>query len=558
MQTGTESAQIAPKLASMGVSAPELDHPIRRIVIFTGGLTYSVRKGIVELVGVFPDIDWLILEHAPRRPIRILLRNQWRNLRKNGWRWIPYQAVDIAARIAKKWRRHTTRSDTKPGAQYDASEILRNTKTHYVRVADIHGDDALACVRTFAPDLGISLAAPILKSPLFETPFLGTINLHKGKLPDYRGMPPAFWEFVNGESAFGCTVHRVERGLDTGPIVCQVSMARSRYATVRGAQLALDELGVRLMCAAVRSLSEGTVSWKLQGAGGKTYTKPTLRQLSVADKQWRTRGTDSQRRRVSKDAMFWSYIHLARPLARRYLGWRNRQRMIILLYHRVSDDLRDSLTVGIEQFDAQMEWLSRHYSVVSIADIVHDRIPRNNARPVVAITFDDGYLDNYEHAVPILLRHQIPAAFFVSTGLIGRSDGFAHDLKRLGHPLPTMSWEHLKQMHDFGFLIGSHTVTHLNCGEANEDLVRRELIESRDDLRQNLGLDEVIFAYPFGGRSNMTASVLGMVRELGYAGCLSAYGGYIGGRIDPYNIERMGIECNFSMLAFRARLEGFQ
>ena len=309
---------------------------------------------------------------------------------------------------------------------------------------------------------------------------------------------------------------------------------------------------------AVRLLSEGSARWTPQGAGGKTYTKPTLRQLAAVEKQWRTGGTDSQLKRVCKDAVYWSYVNLGRPVARGYLGWRNRQRLIVLLYHRVSDDLRDSLTVGIEQFDAQMEWLSRHHSVVSIADIVRGNIPRNASRPLVAVTFDDGYLDNYEHAVPILLRHQIPAAFFVSTGLIGRSDGFAHDLQRLGRPLPSMSWEDLKEMHDLGFTIGSHTVTHLDCGAADEGLVRRELIESRDSLTGHLGLEEVIFAYPFGGRANMTPSVLRMVRELGYAGCLSAYGGFASGKIDPYGIERIGISCNFSLLAFRAQLEGLR
>jgi peptidoglycan/xylan/chitin deacetylase (PgdA/CDA1 family) len=89
------------------------------------------------------------------------------------------------------------------------------------------------------------------------------------------------------------------------------------------------------------------------------------------------------------------------------------------------------------------------------------------------------------------------------------------------------------------------------------DTVRSELVESRDTLKRNLGLREVFFAYPFGGRANMTPAVLQMVKELGYAGCLSAYGGFIGDPIDSYNIERSGIGANYSMLAFRAALEGF-
>ena len=87
--------------------------------------------------------------------------------------------------------------------------------------------------------------------------------------------------------------------------------------------------------------------------------------------------------------------------------------------------------------------------------------------------------------------------------------------------------------------------------------MERELIESRETLKQNLGLDEVVFAYPFGARTNMTPAALQLVKKQGYAGCLSAYGGCARGTIDPYNIERPGIGSNHTMLAFRAALEGF-
>jgi len=369
-------------------------------------------------------------------------------------------------------------------------------------------------------------------------------------------MPPAFWEFANGEREVGCTIHRVESGLDTGPILIERSLARSRFSTVRGMQLALDELGVQLTCEALRLLSGEMAVWKPQEAGGRTHSKPTLRQLVAVRKQsFNSRGM--QLKHACKEAFFWSYVRLARFPARRFLSWRHRQRVVILLYHRVSDELRDSLTVGIEQFDAQMDWLRRHHEIVSIADIIHENVPRSTTRPVIAVTFDDGYLDNYEHAVPILLRHQVPAAFFVSTGMIGTSEGFPHDLKRLGKALPTMTWDHLRHMLELGFVVGSHTVTHLDCGSADLGTVRRELDESRDMLKRNLGLDEVIFAYPFGGRTNMNPAALQLVKEAGYAGCLSAYGGCIAGAIDKYNVERTGIGANHTMLAFRAALEGF-
>ena len=531
--------------------------PIQKVLIITGGFNlYSVRKGIVELVRNFPRIEWMILEHAPQKPLSVLLRNQWRNIRKNGWRWIPYQAADVAAMLFRKWRRTPLAAASAPGAQYSASAVLLLPGVTHVRVADLHSEDVLAQVRAFGPDLGVSLAAPILRAPLFELPRQGTINLHKGKLPDYRGMPPAFWEFVNGEPEVGCTIHRIDSGLDTGPILVERRLPRSHHSTVRSMQLALDELGVQLTCESLRLLRGAAVTWKSQIASGRPHSKPTLRQVAAMRKRL-SGDSGLHLKRACKEMSFWNYVRIARPLAGRYLGLRNRQRVVVLLYHRINDELRDSLTVGIEQFDQQMEWLARHHQVVGIADIIHGNVPRDTARPVIAVTFDDGYLDNYEHAVPILLRYQVPAAFFVSTGMIGTTEGFPHDLKRLGKALPTMTWDQLRHMHDLGFVIGSHTVTHLDCGSAGMDTVRRELVESRDMLMQNLGLNEVFFAYPFGGRSNMNPAVLQMVKELGYAGCLSAYGGCIRGPIDPYNIERPGIGANHTMLAFRAALEGF-
>ena len=67
----------------------------RAIVVFTGDLAFAVRKGVVEIDRAIDDLSWLIVVHAPNKTPRQLLRNQWRNLRRNGWRWIPYQLGDM-------------------------------------------------------------------------------------------------------------------------------------------------------------------------------------------------------------------------------------------------------------------------------------------------------------------------------------------------------------------------------------------------------------------------------------------------------------------------------
>jgi len=100
-------------------------------------------------------------------------------------------------------------------------------------------------------------------------------------------------------------------------------------------------------------------------------------------------------------------------------------------------------------------------------------------------------------------------------------------------------------------------VTHINCARVDAETLRRELTDSRDTLRSRLGIERPIFAYPFGKRDDITPEGLAMVRELGYRGCLSAYGGANEGPIDPFGVLRIGMACGASRSGFRAAVEGF-
>ena len=82
-------------------------------------------------------------------------------------------------------------AETAPGDAFTFQAVATLPRVTMRSFSSIHCDAAVALVVGFEPDLGISLAAPILRAPLFAAPRLGTINLHKGRVPDYRGMPPA-------------------------------------------------------------------------------------------------------------------------------------------------------------------------------------------------------------------------------------------------------------------------------------------------------------------------------------------------------------------------------
>jgi len=200
--------------------------------------------------------------------------------------------------------------------------------------------------------------------------------------------------------------------------------------------------------------------------------------------------------------------------------------------------------------------LRKHCHVLSIEQLLaYPSVPRSD-RPLVCVTFDDGYLDNYLYAVPILLKHGLPASFFVATGIVGTERAFPHDVQRGNPHLPMMSWDQLREMRERGFTIGSHSVSHIDCAAEPEDLVRVELSQSLADLRRELSLRDVIFAYPYGGRRHMTSERLELVKQAGYAACLSAYGGVNVRQVDRFNVLRGGIHAGFSDRAFLFRCLG--
>lgn len=189
----------------------------------------------------------------------------------------------------------------------------------------------------------------------------------------------------------------------------------------------------------------------------------------------------------------------------------------ILMYHYVNDEepLRSKLGVSVAGFEKQMRFLKEHrYNVVTLNELV-DLLQAKKKIPLktVAITFDDGYLDNYINAYPILKKLKLPAAIFVVVNRIG---------KRLGND-EYMTWPQIQEMADSGLItIGSHSMNHLNLSEVDsEEKLRYEIFESKKILEEKLKkkidgsttLRIDFFSYPFGGVNPKTRS---LVIEAGY------------------------------------------
>jgi peptidoglycan/xylan/chitin deacetylase (PgdA/CDA1 family) len=254
---------------------------------------------------------------------------------------------------------------------------------------------------------------------------------------------------------------------------------------------------------------------------------------------------------VAKRALYVS-IHRSGLEWTRDQLWLRQGRMhaSVLCFHRVTDRIpEDAITISTARFRAIIEAVAAEYRPVAFTRMVDDL---HTSRPWrerhVAVTFDDGYIDNYECAAPILEECGVPATFFVTSGFIGSSSIAPWDTSLAGR-VGWMNWEHVRELRGRGFDIGSHTLTHCDLGKAGYEEAHREIVESKKYLEDRLGEKVPLFAFPFGQPSNMTEENRALVRQAGYSGCCSAFGGLVAPGTDPFRIPRVPVNNWFRTVA---------
>ncbi len=168
--------------------------------------------------------------------------------------------------------------------------------------------------------------------------------------------------------------------------------------------------------------------------------------------------------------------------------WAKEQYVIpIVMYHRIDGQAKLSkLSVSPESFKRQMQFLKRHrYNVVKLDDLP-DLIKKGDVPyKTIAITFDDGYENNYTEAYPVLKEQNIPATIFISPALIGKED--------------YLGWDQVIELSESGLVsIGSHTMTHAWLpGKAIQNL-DIEIADSKRAIESHLRKEIDSFSYPLG------------------------------------------------------------
>lgn len=302
---------------------------------------------------------------------------------------------------------------------------------------------------------------------------------------------------------------------------------------------------------------------------------------------------------VDRAAAWSGLLWLGRRMARRSLT--------ILTYHRVLDespaagDEMSNLVVRRDHFAAQAAWLARNARVVTVsqglASLARDD---RSDRPLVAMTFDDGYADSATNAAPILEAHGIRGTFFVASGFVAgeslwfdrasaflrtcpsgpRRDAAAATLGAEGGsrlrtldrwlgwlksmpaderegvlrgvgatgPVPgcePMTPEQIRVLADMGHEIGAHTVTHPILPREPAERVRDELVRCRSDLESWTGAAVVGFCYPNGRWSE---GVRAAVADAGYAYATTTRRGVVSRGNDAFTLCRRWVASDTSTL----------
>jgi peptidoglycan/xylan/chitin deacetylase (PgdA/CDA1 family) len=296
----------------------------------------------------------------------------------------------------------------------------------------------------------------------------------------------------------------------------------------------------------------------------------------------------------------------------------------VLVYHRVQKAEghafdKDVIEATPDEFDEQVGMLKRRHTVVDgeeLAALVEK--PGTLRGFPVAITFDDGYRDNYTNAFPILRSHGVRATFFLPTDLIGTRrlpwwDQVASAVRRstrrelrFVYPAaaviaregalleqairavlrlytrdPTvdierylaeveracdvtlepesaepqfMSWDEAREMERGGMAIGSHTHTHRILANLGPGDQRAECVDSMARLRER-GLSPAGLAYPVGGLASFTKETVEVARAAGYRYAVSNYGGInVPAETDAFDVRRLGMEKGTPLAELRLRL----
>lgn len=228
----------------------------------------------------------------------------------------------------------------------------------------------------------------------------------------------------------------------------------------------------------------------------------------------------------------------------------------VLMYHKVLSNLNDNLTITPEKLRQQWDFLKQEgYSTISLGDFLE--FIKNGGytnQKLVLLTFDDGYLNNYEYVYPMLQEMAWNATFFIIADTLGDNLQQLYDKDN-----PKMSLNELKQLDSSVIQLGMHGYHHENFNKISFDEIKYVLQKSIDKFDSSgLGYYKVL-AYPYGARPRDKQILTAMKTWMADNGIVAGF--RIGNQVcripapDIFEIKRIDIKGTDTLDEFKIKLK---
>ena len=226
-------------------------------------------------------------------------------------------------------------------------------------------------------------------------------------------------------------------------------------------------------------------------------------------------------------------------------------RLPILMYHNVSIDESKGLTISQKKLESQLSYLSKEgYKTYHFKDL--HQIPNDSSEKNILITFDDGYINQVEFALPILKKFALKATFFIPLNFLGKKDSWNTS------ELEIMTVEQLKALDPEIIELGFHSFYHKKYTELSNAEIESDTSKCIEFAGKNNLEFSAVLAYPYGKYPK------GKIHSKSFQKILSQngieYGLRIGNRLNsfpfkkPYEIERIDVKGEWSLMKFRRKI----
>ena len=214
--------------------------------------------------------------------------------------------------------------------------------------------------------------------------------------------------------------------------------------------------------------------------------------------------------------------------------------MRVLMYHGFGEACRDPFTIPLAVFEQQVSYVAKAGLSLNNSQIEQFIGGATQQRGII-ISIDDG-LASVPDALAILSRYDVGAMIFVIGKQVGQ-EGF-------------MSWDELYRARRQGFVIGSHSMSHVLLARQAQSIKEMEIINSKAVIGQHVDASVDVFAYPFGTRHAFDQSTRQIIKDAGYRMAFTTQHGAIEGHCDSLQLPRIKVESGDSIRTFKSLCNG--